>query len=87
MKIIAKNGPLFKIANKHHLTGEDELVEQEQHEVLNKVFAFLYILFISLITIAVLLELKTAYQIDLFPGINTPFDDVYFKMKGDMLNE
>lgn len=59
----------------------DELVAEERKQLLEQVFGVIYIIFIVIITLAVLMELKIEYQIDLFPGMNTPFDDWYRNTK------
>ena len=81
MKTISKDEPLFKIGKKRGKTNTDEIVEKERFALANEAFTVLYVLFIAIFTIAVLLELKSEYQIDLFPGVNTPFDDAYFGIK------
>lgn len=65
----------------------DELVESEKGKLLERTFAVMYLLFIIGLLLAILLELKTAYQIDLFPGVDTPFDDVYRDAKNVLSGE
>ena len=81
MKTLGKDEPLFKIGKKREKTTTDEIVEKERFALANEAFTVLYLLFIAIFTIAVLLELKSEYNIDLFPGVNTPFDDAYFGIK------
>jgi hypothetical protein len=64
-------------------TELNDLVEKERSELFNQSIAIVYGVFILVITIVVMLELKTEYQIDLFPEINTPFDDVYREIKNE----
>jgi hypothetical protein len=68
-------------------TDIDNLVATEKTELITQAVGVVYGVFIIGITIAILLELKTEYQIDLFPGINTPFDDVYREAKGAINGE
>jgi hypothetical protein len=78
LRKIGKSEPLFKHDESAHIKNEaDELVEHEKSKLVEKVFGVIYVLFIIGITLAVLMELKMEYQIDIFPGINSPFDDVY----------
>lgn len=86
MKTIVKGDPLFTIG-KREKNDSDELVEKEKKVLANEAFTILYLLFIAIFTIAVLLELKSEYQIDLFPGVNTPFDDAYFGLKERLTGE
>ena len=65
----------------HHRDDEDELVEDEQMGLFSDVFAIFFFIFIVIISVAVILELKHEYHVDLFNGINTPFDDSYFAVK------
>jgi hypothetical protein len=81
LKTIHKDEPLFKLGRKREKTNTDEIVEKERFALANEAFTVLYLVFIAIFTIAVLLELKSEYQIDLFPGVNTPFDDAYFGLK------
>ncbi len=87
MKTIHKDEPLFRIGKKREKTTTDEIVEKERFTLANEAFTVLYLLFIAIFTIAVLLELKSEYQIDLFPGVNTPFDDAYFGIKERVTGE
>jgi hypothetical protein len=42
--------------------------------------SFFYLMFIVVLSFLVLLELKSTYQMDVFPFVNTPFDDYYFQL-------
>jgi len=42
---------------------------------------YLYVVTILVLLVVAVLEIKRMYQIDLFPGIDTPFDNVYFAGK------
>lgn len=77
VKILKKSEPFFKQNKKDSQNEVDELVDDEKGKLMEQVFAVLYMIFITGLVLAVLMELKMEYQIDLFPGINTPFDDVY----------
>lgn len=68
---------LFIKNYKDEKSSSDELLDHEKSQLLKQVFGFFYLVFIIGLTLAVLMELKTEYQIDIFPGIDTPFDDVY----------
>lgn len=88
MKIINKSESIFRETSHAGVrTDLDELVEKERSELFNQAVGVVYGVFIIGITIAIMLELKTEYQIDLFPGVNTPFDDVYREAKGAFSGE
>ncbi|MCX6185698.1 MAG: hypothetical protein NTU43_01720 [Bacteroidetes bacterium] len=36
---------------------------------------FLYLVFVMVLLLSALLELKTMYNVDIFPGVDTPFDN------------
>ncbi len=85
MRIIGKSEPLFAPNNSnHHRQMEEDLVLAEKSKLTEQVFGLIYLLFIIGITLCVLMELKMEYQIDILPGINTPFDDVYRDTKNIM---
>ena len=42
---------------------------------------YLYVVTVLVLLVVAVLEIKRMYQIDLFPGIDTPFDKVYFAGK------
>jgi hypothetical protein len=42
---------------------------------------YLYVVTVLVLLVVAVLEIKRMYQIDLFPGIDTPFDNVYFAGK------
>ncbi len=85
MRIIGKSEPLFAHASSHqHRNAEEDLVMSEKSKLTEQVFGLIYLIFIVGITLCVLMELKMEYQIDIFPGINTPFDDVYRDAKNVM---
>ncbi len=42
---------------------------------------YLYVVAVLVLLVVAILEIKRMYQIDLFPGIDTPFDNVYFAGK------
>ncbi|MCF8255730.1 MAG: hypothetical protein K9H61_03790 [Bacteroidia bacterium] len=88
MKILKKTDPLFpKTSTEKKNNQTEDLVNEEKSQLLEQVFGVIYIIFIIGITLAVLMELKMEYQIDLFPGIDTPFDDVYKEAKGSLSGE
>jgi hypothetical protein len=88
LKILKKSDPLFpKISTGKNKNQEEELVSEEKSQLLEQVFGVIYIIFIVGLTLAVLMELKIEYQIDIFPGIDTPFDDVYKEAKGSIMGE
>ncbi len=45
-------------------------------------FKFTYLVSVLVLGIITIIELKNIYAIDIFPGIDTPFDNVYFELKG-----
>lgn len=49
-----------------------------------KLFSILYLTFIMVLLLCIVIELKSTYQIDLFPGLDTPFDNWYFNVKEDI---
>jgi hypothetical protein len=44
---------------------------------------YLYIVFILALIVIVAIELKHIYQIDLFPFVDTPVDNIYYEIKDD----
>ncbi len=88
MKSINKFQSIFRESSHSGAqTDIDNLVAKERSELIAQAVGVVYGVFIIGITLAILLELKTEYQIDLFPGINTPFDDVYREAKGAINGE
>lgn len=75
-----------KNKEKKEINSIDEIVENEHKHLIEKVVGVIYIIFILVLTMFVLLELKMEYQIDIFPGINSPFDDVYREIKDEFQN-
>ncbi|MCG9879274.1 MAG: hypothetical protein MH472_01615, partial [Bacteroidia bacterium] len=66
MKIINKSESIFRETSHAGVrTDLDELVEKERSELFNQAVGVVYGVFILGITIAIMLELKTEYQIDL----------------------
>ncbi|OYU95080.1 MAG: hypothetical protein CFE21_12295 [Bacteroidetes bacterium B1(2017)] len=63
---------------------EDDFLAEEKSKLLEQVFGVIYLIFIIGITLCVLMELKMEYQIDIFPGVDTPFDDIYRGAKNTM---
>lgn len=63
---------------------EDEFLSEEKSKLMEQVFGVIYLIFIIGITLCVLMELKMEYQIDIFPGVDTPFDDIYRGAKNTM---
>lgn len=51
-------------------------------------FKYLYIILVFILLIVVVLELKTYFNIDVFPGVDTPFDNIeraFIKEAGDWI--
>jgi len=46
---------------------------------------YLYIVFIIVLVLIATIELKRLYQIDVFPGVDTPIDNMYYEVKDDYL--
>jgi hypothetical protein len=46
---------------------------------------YLYIVFIIVLILITTIELKRLYQIDVFPGVDTPIDNMYYEVKDDYL--
>lgn len=62
-------------------SGEED-IRYERTKLFENVMVVMYVFIICILLIAALFELKTEYQIDIFPQFNTPFDDVYKYMLG-----
>lgn len=45
-----------------------------------------YIMFVFILLLCAIVELKRMFHIDLFPGIDTPIDNAYFAGKEDISN-
>jgi hypothetical protein len=46
---------------------------------------YLYIVFVFVLLLVLILELKSLYQIDIFPGVDTPIDNLYYQTKDEYL--
>jgi hypothetical protein len=46
-----------------------------------------YLALVLILVLISIIELKQIYQIDLFPGIDTPIDNVYFQGKDNVSNQ
>lgn len=44
--------------------------------------AYTYMVIIAVVFLIAIIEVKNMFQIDLFPGFDTPFDNIYFKEVG-----
>jgi hypothetical protein len=54
---------------------------------INEILSFLkylYVVFILLLCLYVIIEVKAYYQIDIIKGVDTPIDNVYFDFKKDI---
>jgi|LakMenE01Jun11ns_1017448.scaffolds.fasta_scaffold9944237_3 hypothetical protein len=45
---------------------------------------YLYLVFVLFLTFFSLIELKTLYSIDIFKFIDTPIDNFYYDLKGEV---
>ncbi|OYU94625.1 MAG: hypothetical protein CFE21_15215 [Bacteroidetes bacterium B1(2017)] len=57
--------------------------ENTQHWI-RRIKSFIYISVILVFFLIFILELKHAYNINIFPGVNGPLDDIYFKLKDSL---
>lgn len=80
MRTIKQNAPLLSFMNNGR-NHQDEFIRKEKFELNMKVFSIFYLAVILILCFFVILEVKHEYNIDLIPGFNTPFDDVYFDVK------
>jgi hypothetical protein len=46
---------------------------------------FLYLVLVLVLLLSALLELKTIYNVDIFPGVDTPFDN-YQRVASDAVS-
>jgi hypothetical protein len=61
-----------------------EYLRSNAQEIVN-FLKYLYIVFILALIVIVAIELKHIYQIDLFPLVDTPIDNIYYEIKDDYL--
>lgn len=61
-----------------------EYLRSNAQEIIN-FLKYLYIVFILTLIVIVAIELKHIYQIDLFPLVDTPIDNIYYEIKDDYL--
>jgi hypothetical protein len=61
-----------------------EYLRSNAQEIVN-FLKYLYIVFILALIVIVAIELKHIYQIDLFPFVDTPVDNIYYEIKDDYL--
>ena len=61
-----------------------EYLRSNAQEIVN-FLKYLYIVFILTLIVIVAIELKHIYQIDLFPLVDTPIDNIYYEIKDDYL--
>jgi hypothetical protein len=47
---------------------------------------FSYLAIVMVLLLIVVVEIKNIYQIDIFPGIDTPIDNAYFAGKNELGN-
>jgi hypothetical protein len=59
-----------------------EYLRSNAQEIIN-FLKYLYIVFILALIVIVAIELKHIYQIDLFPFVDTPVDNIYYEIKDD----
>lgn len=64
--------------SKFHLENETGILGK--NELLTQLVSVFYLCFILLLTACCILELKHTYQIDIFPFLDTPFDNFYFQI-------
>jgi hypothetical protein len=49
-----------------------------------RLIKYTYLVLVLVMICITIIELKHTYQIDIFPGIDTPFDNVYYAQKDQM---
>ncbi len=79
--------PGFAHTKNTNLNTEEDFVKREQNKLVEHVISLMYLFLISGLTLAVLMELKMEYKIDIFRGIGTPFDEFYVTAKNVFSNE
>jgi hypothetical protein len=42
---------------------------------------YTYLVSVLVLSVITIIEIKHIYAIDLFPGVDTPFDNIYFALK------
>lgn len=45
---------------------------------------FAYLIAVLVLSIVAIIEIKNIFSIDIFPGLDTPFDNAYFDMKSSL---
>ena len=60
-----------------------ESLKSKLRELIN-FLKYLYIVFIFILLFITIIELKRFYQIDLFPYVDTPIDNMYYEVKDDL---
>ena len=63
-----------------------EYLQNKFNEVLS-FLKYVYLIIVFTLTLYVVMELKHIYEIDIFPGIDTPFDNVYYKEINPLFDE
>lgn len=78
--LILNNGHLIQNQENTFKTRVGYEIEKGKKELVD--FAkYLYVMAVLVLLVVAVLEIKRMYQIDLFPGIDTPFDNIYFAGK------
>jgi hypothetical protein len=68
------------VSRKQNLMNEINAMAQEAVKLLK----YTYLVLVLVLVCITVIELKHTYQIDIFPGIDTPFDNVYYAQKDQM---
>ena len=79
---------IAQLAHQHsHNPNFKEQVNSELHHLKRQVLdfmKFLYLVFILVLILCALVELKNMFNVDIFPGIDTPVDNLYFAGKAEI---
>ncbi len=56
------------------------------HTFKRRLGSFIYITILFMFFFIFILEIKHYYKINIFPDVNGPLDDIYFKLKDKLFN-
>jgi hypothetical protein len=60
---------------------EEDLIKLEKRYIREEIVDFIYMFFILIVFCIAIIELKTAFNIDVFPDVDIPIDDIYYEIK------
>lgn len=61
--------------------NEEDLIKLEHRYIREEIMDFIYMLIILMLVCVAIIELKTQFGIDIFPGTDIPIDDIYYEIK------